>query len=128
MSLRSVRSRLRLISESAHRGAGQSNKGRLFLRNDWLRVTDCLSQDARRVLYLLIRASAQLHREEIPIDVNVLAAHLKTGDSCPSFRHCFAELRTNQLVREVRPGIFAIAAGLWRVGSVADKGFFAAPE
>jgi hypothetical protein len=118
-----MRSRFRLISDTAQHGADKPLNGRLFLRRDWLRVTDCVSQDARRALFLLIRASAELGRKEIPIDVNVLAAHFTSAD----FSVCFHELMRNQLVREVRPGFYSVAEELWKVGPVTDANFFPVP-
>jgi hypothetical protein len=130
MSLRSIRLRTRLgLSDKTTRDAAREPcSGRLFLRKDWLQVTDCLSQEGRRALYLLVRAAAQLGRKEIPIDIDGLAMHAKGDDGGSTFRSCLAELRRHQLVREVRPGVFAIADGLWQVGSVGDAAFFAAPD
>lgn len=124
LSLRSIRARFRPVSDNAQHEANQPLKGPLYLRKDWLRVTDCVSQDARRTLFLLIRAAAQLGRKEIPIDVDVLAAHFTSAD----FSDCFGELKRNRLVREVRPGLYLIAEDLWRVGSASDVKFFPVPD
>lgn len=103
---------------------------RLFLWKDWLRVTDGISQEARHLLYVLIRAAALSNRTEIPVDVGAIAAQFANAeerDACPER---FAELGRSGLVREVRPGLYAIAEGLWRIGpDGADLGsYFPAPD
>lgn len=98
----------------------------ILLSARWLEATRDVSLEAGGLLALLIRQAATAGRPEIAVSLGNVAAELRSARDRAAFPSMMAELRLKGLVRPVRPGVFAIAAGLWKVGAwdPGDKDFF----
>ncbi|MBR2819825.1 MAG: hypothetical protein IKE60_34465 [Reyranella sp.] len=101
-------------------------RDRLLVSVDWLSATSVVSPRAGGMLAKLIGIAANAGTPEIPVSLGNVEPYLRFAEDKQSFPALLAELRLAGLVREVRPGIFSIAPGLWKVGKwdPEDKAFF----
>jgi hypothetical protein len=87
----------------------------LVVDRNWRPATRGLSFGAKGLLVTLLERAAYRGRPEIPISIEEVAPHLDCTRGRESFAAWLAELRLRRLVRERRPGMFAIAPHLWSV-------------
>lgn len=85
----------------------------LAVNRNWRPATRGLSFGAKGLLVTLLEIAAYTGRAEIGIAIEEVAPHLDCPRGRESFAAWLAELRLRRLVRERRPGLFAIAPHLW---------------
>ena len=87
----------------------------LFLNATWLEATQPLSRDERKLLVDLILQAALWESRTLPLTVEAIEGMAHSEAARPAMIGLFAELCRLDLVREIAPGQFEIAAGLWRL-------------
>ena len=79
-------------------------------------VTEPLSAGAEGLLIKLIRMAAEARSTEIPVSAANVAPYIPDAEDREAFPARFSELKLRGLVQEMRPGVYAIAPGLLKVG------------
>ncbi len=103
----------------------ESERDRLLISAAWRDATECISLAASGTLIALIGMAANAGKTAIAVSAANMAPHIRHEEDRAAFPARFAELRLRGLVREVRPGVFEIAPGLWKVGRWnGEKDFF----
>src|SRR5262245_62463907 len=86
----------------------------LFLNATWLEATQPLSRDERELLVDLVLQAALWESRTLPLTVEAIEGMALSEAARPAMIGLFAELCRLDLVREIAPGQFEIAPGLWR--------------
>jgi hypothetical protein len=68
------------------------------------------------MLLKLIDLAAEAGTDELEVSPAALAKYLRNAEDIDLLPGLFDELRLRELIREIRPGAFRIAPGLWKVG------------
>ena len=102
---------------------------RLLLSTDLMNRSDRVSTASLGVLIILIGMAANAGGGAIPISLPNVAAYLPDSADRSAFPARIAELKLAGLLREIRPGLYEVAAGLWKVGpwDPTDTAFFPMP-
>ena len=89
-------------------------------------ATRNVSLGAGAMLLKLIDLAAEAGTDELEVSPAALAVYLRNADALDLLPGQFDELRLQGLITEVRPGVFKIAPGLWKVGvwDGADGDYF----
>jgi len=87
----------------------------LFLNATWLEATQPLSRDERELLVDLVLQAALWESRTLPLTVEAIEGMAHSEAARPAMIGLFAELCRLDLVREIAPGQFEIAPGLWRL-------------
>jgi hypothetical protein len=87
---------------------------RLLISRQLEAETEGVSPTAKRMLITLMAMGARSGTTEIPVSSGNVAPYLRNASDKEAFPTLFAELCLRGLVRQVRPGIYSIAPGLWK--------------
>jgi len=87
----------------------------LVLNATWLEATQPLSRDERELLVDLVLQAALWESRTLPLTVEAIVGMAHNEAARPAMIGLFAELCRLDLVREIAPGQFEIAPGLWRL-------------
>jgi len=87
----------------------------LFLNATWLDAIEPLSREERELLVDLVLWAATLDSSTVPLTVETIEAMAGSDAARAEMVGRFAELCRAELVREIAPGQFQIAPGLWRL-------------
>ena len=109
------------VERSVSQSAPMARK-HLFMSAKWLEVTRPLSLEERGLLVDLVLTAALWELPTLPLNVEVILAMARDEDEGACILERFAELCRLELVREVSPGLFEIAPGLWRLEESDWKG------
>ena len=94
----------------------------LFLNATWLEATQPLSRDERKLLVDLVLQAALWESPTLPLTVEAIEGMAPGEAQRPSMIGLFAELCRLDLVRQIAPGQFEIAPGLWRLEEREPEG------
>src|SRR5262249_55168652 len=87
----------------------------LFLNATWLEATQPLSRDERELLVDRAPRGALGESRTLRLRVGAIVGRANNEAARPAMIGLFAELCRLDLVREIAPGQFEIAPGLWRL-------------
>jgi hypothetical protein len=79
-------------------------------------ATRDVSVGAGGMLLKLIDLAAEAGTDELEVSPAALAKYVRNARDIDLLPGLFDELRLRELIREIRPGAFRIAPGLWKVG------------
>jgi len=102
------------VERSPSRSAPMARK-HLFVSAKWLEVTRPLSLEERGLLVDLVLTAALWELPTLPLTVEAILAMARDEDERACILEPFAELCRLELVREISPGLFEIAPGVWRL-------------
>jgi hypothetical protein len=94
----------------------------IFVSTKWLEKTQSLSLEEHGLLVDLVLTAAIFESPTLPLTVEALLVLARNEDRRAHIIEVFAELCRLELVCEISPGLFEIAAGLWRLEESAWKG------
>lgn len=93
-----------------------ADKPLLLISRHFEDATRGVSLGAGAMLLKLIDLAAETGTDELKVSLPELANHLRRAEDQHLLPAQFAELLAKGLVRQVGPGVFKIAPGLWKVG------------